>query len=40
VTPPRPGPRIIDRGKIGEQVRWLAWSALIGVSKLGQARRD
>ena len=40
VTPPRPGPRIIDRGKIGEQVRWFAWSEPIGVSKLGQAPWD
>jgi hypothetical protein len=40
VPAPRPSPRIIDRGKVGEQVRWFGWSELIVVSKLGQARRD
>ena len=40
MTPPRPGPRVIDRGKVAEQVWWLGWSEPVGVDELGQARRD
>jgi hypothetical protein len=40
MTLPRPGPRVVDRGKVGEQVWWLGWSEPVGVDELGQARRD
>jgi hypothetical protein len=40
VTASRAGPRIIDRGEVGEEVRRLSRSELVGRRELGSAQRD
>jgi hypothetical protein len=40
VTASRAGPRVIDAGEVGEQVRCFGWSEFIGVRELRQAQRD
>jgi hypothetical protein len=39
VTTPGARPRVVDRGKVGDQVPGLGWLELIGVGELGQALR-